>query len=117
MNYVYQARRILKKLRTENNLSQEKLGEKLGISRQSISKWEQGNAVPNIENIMKLAKLYNVSVDSILNGEEDKKEETAKQENAPEKSIEPPAYIPEKKFLKIKSRRFITHGFSIPILF
>lgn len=32
----------LKKLRTENHLSQEKLAEKLGVSRQSISKWEQG---------------------------------------------------------------------------
>lgn len=61
----------LKKLRIENNLSQEKLGEKLGLSRQSVSKWEQGNASPDIDNIMKLASLYNVSVESILNGEED----------------------------------------------
>lgn len=96
----------LKKLRTENNLSQEKLGEKLGLSRQSISKWEQGNAVPDIENIMKLAKLYNVSVDSILNGEEDKKEETAKQEDMPEKNIEPSAdtfenKVPQKKKQKV----------------
>lgn len=75
----------LKKLRTENNLSQEKLGEKLGLSRQSISKWEQGNAAPDIENIMKLAKLYNVSVESILNGEEDKKEEIT-EKTAPEAS-------------------------------
>lgn len=61
----------LKKLRIENNLSQEKLGEKLGLSRQSVSKWEQGNASPDIDNIMKLASLYNVSVESILSGEED----------------------------------------------
>jgi len=108
----------LKKLRTENNLSQEKLGEKLGLSRQSISKWEQGNAVPDIENIMKLAKLYNVSVDSILNGEEDKKEETAKQENAPEKSIEPPAYIPEKEVPQKKKQK-VHHTwvfYSYPVL-
>lgn len=77
----------LKKLRIENNLSQEKLGEKLGLSRQSVSKWEQGNAVPDIENIMKLAKLYNVSVDSILNGEEDKKEEAASQKKESESSL------------------------------
>lgn len=77
----------LKKLRTENNLSQEKLGEKLGLSRQSISKWEQGNAVPDIENIMKLAKLYNVSVDSIVNGEEEKKEEISKEKKIPEIDI------------------------------
>ena len=108
----------LKKLRTENNLSQEKLGEKLGLSRQSISKWEQGNAVPDIENIMKLAKLYNVSVDSILNGEEDKKEETAKQENAPEKSIETPAYIPEEKVPQKKKQK-VHHTwvfYSYPVL-
>lgn len=79
----------LKKLRIENNLSQEKLGEKLGLSRQSVSKWEQGSTVPDIENIMKLAKLYNVSVDSILNGEEDKKEEISQPEKEPEISINP----------------------------
>lgn len=108
----------LKKLRTENNLSQEKLGEKLGLSRQSISKWEQGNAVPDIENIMKLAKLYNVSVDSILNGEEDKKEEILKEENAPEKSIEPPAYIPEKEVPQKKKQK-VHHTwvfYSYPVL-
>lgn len=108
----------LKKLRTENNLSQEKLGEKLGLSRQSISKWEQGNAVPDIENIMKLAKLYNVSVDSILNGEEDKKEETAKQEDTPEKSIEPSAYIPEEEVSQKKKQK-VHHSwvfYSYPVL-
>lgn len=108
----------LKKLRTENNLSQEKLGEKLGLSRQSISKWEQGNAVPDIENIMKLAKLYNVSVDSILNGEEDKKEEIPRQENTPEKSIEPPAYIPEKEVTQKKKQK-VHHTwifYSYPVL-
>ena len=57
----------LKKLRTENKLSQEKLAEKLGVSRQSISKWEQGYAVPDTDNVFKLSKLYGISVDTILN--------------------------------------------------
>lgn len=57
----------LKKLRTQNNLSQEKLAEKLGVSRQSISKWEQGYAVPDTDNMFKLSKLYGMSVDAILN--------------------------------------------------
>lgn len=57
----------LKKLRNENNLSQEKLAEKLGVSRQSISKWEQGYAVPDTDNLFKLSKLYGKSVDTILN--------------------------------------------------
>ncbi len=60
----------LKKLRTENKLSQEQLAEKLGVSRQSISKWEQGISTPDIDNFVKLSKLYSVSVDSMLKGEE-----------------------------------------------
>ncbi len=60
----------LKKLRTENKLSQEQLAEKLGVSRQSISKWEQGISTPDIDNFVKLSELYSVSVDSMLKGEE-----------------------------------------------
>lgn len=60
----------LRKLRVENRLSQEQLAEKLGISRQSISKWEQGNATPDTENIVKLSEIYGVSAESILFGED-----------------------------------------------
>lgn len=60
----------LKKLRNENKLSQEQLAEKLGVSRQSISKWEQGISTPDIDNFVKLSELYSVSVDSMLKGEE-----------------------------------------------
>lgn len=59
----------LKKLRVKNGLSQDALSEILGISRQSISKWEQGNSAPDIENIKKLADYFNVSIDSIVTGE------------------------------------------------
>lgn len=57
----------LKNLRTQNSLSQEKLAEKLGVSRQSVSKWEQGYALPDTDNMLKLSKLYGVSVDTLLN--------------------------------------------------
>ncbi|MEZ3420906.1 MAG: helix-turn-helix domain-containing protein [Eubacterium sp.] len=56
----------LKELRIKNNFSQEKLGEQLGLSRQSISKWEQGYALPDTENLLKLSQLYHISVDAIL---------------------------------------------------
>ena len=61
----------LKKLRTEKGLSQDALGEVLGISRQSVSKWEQGNSTPDIDNIGKLAEFYGVSIDSLVKGEPD----------------------------------------------
>lgn len=105
----------LKRLRTENNLSQEKLGEKLGLSRQSISKWEQGNSAPDIENIMKLSKLYNVSVESILNGEEDKKEEPKNHEKKFE--AEPETLKTEKpKTLKKEKVHHTWVFYSYPVL-
>lgn len=51
-------------------LSQTELAEKLGLSRQAISKWETGTVVPTAENLYALAKLYHVSLDWLVNGEE-----------------------------------------------
>lgn len=56
----------LLKLRKENNLSQEELAEKLGISRQAISKWERGEASPDTDNLIQLSNLYRVSLDELL---------------------------------------------------
>lgn len=53
-------------LRRENNLSQEALAEKLGISRQAVSKWERAEASPDTDNLIALAKLYHVSLDELL---------------------------------------------------
>lgn len=52
--------------RKENNMSQDELAEKLGVSRQSISLWETGQSQPTIENIIALTKIFNVSTDAIL---------------------------------------------------
>lgn len=60
----------LKKLRMDNSLSQEQLAEKLGISRQSVSKWEQRLSTPDTDNFVKLSRLYGVAVDSLINGED-----------------------------------------------
>lgn len=53
-------------LRKENSLSQEMLAEKLGISRQAVSKWERAEASPDTDNLIALAKLYHVSLDELL---------------------------------------------------
>ena len=60
----------LQALRKSQNLSQEQLAEKLDVSRQAISKWESGQANPDINNILKLSDIYEVSTDYILTGKE-----------------------------------------------
>lgn len=56
-------------LRKRKGLTQLDLAEKLNVSRQAISRWEVGAAVPSTDNLRILSELYNVSVDDILNGE------------------------------------------------
>lgn len=57
------------RLRTEKNLSQGDLAELLEVSRQSISKWENNNAVPDLEKIIKMSDIFKVSLDELLKGE------------------------------------------------
>lgn len=52
--------------RKENKMSQDELAERLGVSRQSISLWENGQTQPTIDNIIALAKIFHVSSDEIL---------------------------------------------------
>ena len=63
--------------RKELGLSQEALGERLGVSRQSIYKWESGAALPEIEKLIALSKLFGVSVGWLLGVEEDAAPEAA----------------------------------------
>ena len=58
-------------LRKANNLSQEALAEKLGISRQAVSKWERAEASPDTDNLILLARLYGVSLDELLKTEDE----------------------------------------------
>lgn len=58
------------RLRTEKNLSQGDLAEMLEVSRQSISKWENNSAVPDLEKIIKLSETFEVSLDELVKGEE-----------------------------------------------
>ena len=61
---------MIKEIRKNAGLSQEQFAEKLAISRQAVSKWERGVALPDIENIMYISDLFNVSLDTIVKGDE-----------------------------------------------
>lgn len=54
-------------LKKQHNFTQEDLAEKLNVSRQSISKWERGEALPDLFNLAELSRLYNISIDDLLN--------------------------------------------------
>ena len=56
--------------RKELGLSQEALGEKLGVSRQSIYKWESDTSLPEIEKLISLSRLFSVSIGWLLGVEE-----------------------------------------------
>ena len=78
----------LVELRKEHKLSQEALAEKLGLSRQSISKWERAEASPDTDNLIALAEVYGITLDELLGNNEPKKrkQETQPQSENKEKS-------------------------------
>nr|DAE90089.1 MAG TPA: Repressor protein CI [Caudoviricetes sp.] len=56
----------LKELRIKNNLTQTDLGEKIYLSRTTISKYEQGKMEPNIDTIIELSNIFKISIDELL---------------------------------------------------
>ena len=57
----------LQMLRKERKISQEKLAEKLNVSRQAVSKWENQEAYPEMDKIIAICKIFNCSMDELLN--------------------------------------------------
>ena len=59
----------LKQIRRENHLSQEELAELLDVSRQAVSKWEQGQGYPEVEKLLLLSSKLNISLDALMSVE------------------------------------------------
>lgn len=57
----------LKRIRKDNNLSQEQLAEKLGVSRQAVSKWESNQSYPEMDKVLLICKLFNYNIDELMN--------------------------------------------------
>ena len=73
----------LQMIRKKNQLSQEGLAEMLGVSRQAVSKWELGEGYPEVDKLFSLSKKLNISLDSLLAGENT----TIPEENKPSDTI------------------------------
>lgn len=95
----------LAELRRGSNLSQEELAEKLGVSRQAVSKWESGTAQPELQKLIELSNLYNVSVDELLSLEHTQEKESDVAE----------AFGPVKAPEKLTPRAF-AHRYKRPLL-
>lgn len=61
----------LLKLRKEKGLSQEELANELGVSRQTVSKWETGESMPDFDKIIPLCEFYGITSDELLSGKKD----------------------------------------------
>lgn len=66
----------LKSIRKQAGMSQEQLAEKLGVSRQAVTKWETNAGIPDIENIMAISALFDISIDELLSNEKGTKQLT-----------------------------------------
>lgn len=84
-NYMSIAERLYK-LRKEKGLSQEDLANEIGVSRQTISKWETGESTPDFDKIIPLCNFYGITSDELLSGKQNIVE--AQKENKKEYLLE-----------------------------
>ncbi len=57
---------VLKQIRVKHNLTQDDLAEQLAVTRQAISRWENGDSIPNTETLKQISVLFNVSINTLL---------------------------------------------------
>lgn len=91
------------RLRTVKGLSQGALAEELGVSRQSVSKWETDASVPELEKLLKMAKLFHVTLDELVTGEP----------FTPPETPPPQVVVVEKKREKRKTVGFVFLALSL----
>ena len=61
-----ETKNVILELRTKNGFSQDELAEKIHVTRQAVSRWENGETIPNIETLKLLSKLFDISINTLL---------------------------------------------------
>ena len=77
--------KLIAKLRNEQGLTQQELGDKIGVGFRAVSKWERGLTLPDISNINELSKILGISSDELLSGELKAKEEQTEENSSKNK--------------------------------
>lgn len=104
----------LQKLRRESGLSQEKLAEQLNVSRQAVSRWELGTAAPDVDNIVRLSKFFQVSLEYLM--VEECQDPTPATDRVPPKAA---AALGQKRQREAKDRKalwFLLVGIGMEVL-
>ncbi len=93
-------------LRKRDKVTQEELADKLGVSRQSVSKWETGEAYPETEKLLQLCDLFGVSLDGLMRGDLTKKEAEEKEAEPAGEKVEKEIKLAEPKAFKSAIDKF-----------
>ena len=72
----------IRQLRTDRNLSQEQVADLFGVSQQSVQKWENGDTTPELGKVIKIARYFGVSLDSLILGNDNRVVEELKKNMA-----------------------------------
>lgn len=100
---------FLKQLRKEQGLTQEQLGEKIGVTNKTISRWENGNYMPPVECLTMLSDLYGLTINEILSGQ---RLEAAAFQQAAEDNLKEALSISEQSFKKSEKRLIVSLALS-----
>ena len=68
-----QVGKFIKELRIKNNLTQRELADKLNVTFQAVSKWENGKSIPDIAQLKEISNMFDVNIEELLNGKKDNK--------------------------------------------
>lgn len=95
------------KLRTRQGFSQEALGEKLGVSRQSVSKWETNQSVPELDKIVALSEVFQVSTDYLLKEKEETCPEMREEQSFKEEILQGRWRVDRRSRYEYKSKKMV----------
>lgn len=105
------------RLRTQKDWSQGDLADALGISRQSISKWETDTSIPELEKLIKLSELFGVTLDQLVRGEDAPETESVPASSAPQAAPKRKSAIPSPEQLYcVPVRSFWFSGCCSPVI-
>lgn len=102
-------------LRKKNGWSQEELAEKLGVSRQAVSKWESAQAIPDLGRVLAMADLFSVTTDYLLRDENEAPTPAAVEDSAPDSSVRRVSMEEASAFLALCRKQAPTRALAVSL--